>query len=151
MLGYCGKLAKSLIYQLIRGEVNETTGISTLEWQQVVSRLREDDRIYPQLFGFVQLINVQGLLGETLYLQVANETTRGIIEQRIKQPLLEALNTVGLPETPKNIGIVVNPELTDSFTSSQQVDVEEVAPIAAPAPATEVIHPAEGSTRLNPR
>ena len=151
MLGCCGKLAKSLIYQLIRGEVNETTGISTLEWQQVVSRLREDDRIYPQLFGFVQLINVQGLLGETLYLQVANETTRGIIEQRIKQPLLEALNTVGLPETPKNIGIVVNPELTDSFTSSQQVDVEEMTPIAAPAPATEVIQPAEGSSRLNPR
>lgn len=131
--------------------MSETTGISTIEWQEVVSKLREDDRIYPQLFGFVQLINVQGLLGETLYLQVANETTRGIIEQRIKQPLLEALQTVGLPEAPKNIGIVVNPDLADSFTSSQQVDIEE--PVVSPAitsPA-EPVQPAEGSSRLNPR
>jgi len=131
--------------------VSETTGISTIEWQEVVSKLREDDRIYPQLFGFVQLINVQGLLGETLYLQVANETTRGIIEQRIKQPLLEALQTVGLPETPKNIGIVVNPDLADSFTSSQQVDIEE--PVVTPAVTSpaEPVQPAEGSSRLNPR
>jgi chromosomal replication initiator protein len=131
--------------------VSETTGISTIEWQEVVSKLREDDRIYPQLFGFVQLINVQGLLGETLYLQVANETTRGIIEQRIKQPLLEALQTVGLPETPKNIGIVVNPDLADSFTSSQQVDIEE--PVVSPAVTSpaEPVQPAEGSSRLNPR
>ena len=131
--------------------MSETTGISTIEWQEVVSKLREDDRIYPQLFGFVQLINVQGLLGETLYLQVANETTRGIIEQRIKQPLLEALQTVGLPETPKNIGIVVNPDLADSFTSSQQVDIEE--PVVGPAVTSPVepVQPAEGSSRLNPR
>ena len=131
--------------------MTETTGISTIEWQQVVSRLREDDRIYPQLFGFVQLINVQGLLGETLYLQVANETTRGIIEQRIKGPLLEALETVGLPEVPKNIGIVVNPDLADSFTSSQQVDVEEVIPTPAAVAPVESVQPAEGSSRLNPR
>ncbi len=130
--------------------MSETTGISTLEWQEVVARLREDDRIYPQLFGFVQLINVQGLLGETLYLQVANETTRGIIEQRIKQPLLEALQTVGLSEAPKNIGIVVNPDLADSFTSSQQVDVEEVTPAPVVAPS-EPVQPVEGSSRLNPR
>ncbi|MEY3406443.1 MAG: chromosomal replication initiator protein DnaA, partial [Actinomycetota bacterium] len=131
--------------------MSETTGISTIEWQEVVSKLREDDRIYPQLFGFVQLINVQGLLGETLYLQVANETTRGIIEQRIKQPLLEALQTVGLSETPKNIGIVVNPDLADSFTSSQQIDIEE--PVASPAVTSpaEPVQPAEGSSRLNPR
>lgn len=131
--------------------MSETTGISTIEWQQVVSRLREDDRIYPQLFGFVQLINVQGLLGETLYLQVANETTRGIIEQRIKGPLLEALQTVGLPEVPKNIGIVVNPELADSFTSSQQIDVEEVVSTPSPVTPVESVQPAEGSSRLNPR
>lgn len=151
MVDYCGKLAETLNFLEIRGEMTETTGISTVEWQQVVSRLREDDRIYPQLFGFVQLINVQGLLGETLYLQVANETTRGIIEQRIKQPLLEALQTVGLPETPKNIGIVVNPELADSFTSSQQVDVEEPLPSPVAVSPVENTQPVEGSSRLNPR
>ncbi|MBU6144136.1 MAG: chromosomal replication initiator protein DnaA [Acidobacteria bacterium] len=129
----------------------ETTGITTDEWQTVVSRLKDDERITPQLFGFVQLINIQGLLGETLYLQVANETARGIIEQRIKQPLLETLQTLGLPESPKNIGIVVNPDLSDTFVSQQQVDIEEV-PVQATAPVpAEPVQAAEGSSRLNPR
>ena len=129
----------------------ETTGITTDEWQTVVSRLKDDERITPQLFGFVQLINIQGLLGETLYLQVANETARGIIEQRIKQPLLETLQTLGLPESPKNIGIVVNPDLSDTFVSQQQVDIEEV-PVQATAPVPpEPVQAAEGSSRLNPR
>ncbi len=129
----------------------ETTGITTDEWQTVVSRLKDDERITPQLFGFVQLINVQGLLGETLYLQVANETARGIIEQRIKQPLLETLQTLGLSESPKNIGIVVNPDLSDTFVSQKQVDIEEVSvQAAAPIPA-EPVQAAEGSSRLNPR
>lgn len=129
----------------------ETTGITTDEWQTVVSRLKDDERITPQLFGFVQLINIQGLLGETLYLQVANETARGIIEQRIKQPLLETLQTLGLPESPKNIGIVVNPDLSDTFVSQQQVDIEEV-PVQAIAPVpAEPVQAAEGSSRLNPR
>ena len=129
----------------------ETTGITTDEWQTVVSRLKDDERITPQLFGFVQLINIQGLLGETLYLQVANETARGIIEQRIKQPLLETLQTLGLPESPKNIGIVVNPDLSDTFVSQQQVDIEE-APVQATTPVpAEPVQAAEGSSRLNPR
>lgn len=129
----------------------ETTGITTDEWQTVVSRLKDDERITPQLFGFVQLINIQGLLGETLYLQVANETARGIIEQRIKQPLLETLQTLGLPESPKNIGIVVNPDLSDTFVSQQQVDIEDV-PVQATAPVPpEPVQAAEGSSRLNPR
>jgi len=129
----------------------ETTGITTDEWQTVVSRLKDDERITPQLFGFVQLINIQGLLGETLYLQVANETARGIIEQRIKQPLLETLQTLGLPESPKNIGIVVNPDLSDTFVSQQQVDIEDV-PVQATAPVpAEPVQAAEGSSRLNPR
>ena len=99
--------------------------------------------------GFVKLIDVQGLLGETLYLQVANEMIRGIIEQRVKQPLLEALQTIGLPQVPTNIGIVINPGLADSFSATIQQEIEEEAP-AAPA-VTEPAAPVEGSSKLNPR
>ena len=65
----------------------ETAGITTEQWESVVARLSEDDRVSKSNLGFVKLIDVQGLLGETLYLQVANEMIRGIIEQRVKQPL----------------------------------------------------------------
>jgi chromosomal replication initiator protein len=128
----------------------EITGMSTDQWQEVVSLLKDDERITPQLQGFVRLMHLQGLMNETLFLQVANETTRGIIEQRIKQPLLEALQKLGLPESPSNIGIVVNPELADMFSSSLQVDIEEPV-AAAPAPIEVAVQPAEGSARLNPR
>jgi len=132
----------------------EMTGITAEQWQDVVSRLREDERITNQLLGFVNLISVQGVLGETLYLQVANEMTRGIIEQRIKQPLLETLSTVGLDEAPTNIGIVVNPELTLAFTANQQADLEleeepeTVVPVYSSSDSSQ---PTDGSSRLNPR
>jgi len=129
--------------------MQETVGITTEQWDQVVSRLSQDERMTKQLMGFVRLINVQGLMGDTLFLQVANEMTRGFIETRIKDYLLEVLQTVGLENAPKNLGIVVNPELTDSFTSTQQVEIE-AEPVTQVTPV-EVVQPAEGSSRLNPR
>ena len=129
----------------------ETTGISADQWQDVVSQLKTDDRVGSQGFGFVQLISVQGLLGETLYVQVANEATRAYIEQRVKQPLLEALQRVGLAQAPTNIGIVVNPDLADSFASTKQADIEEEPAYVAPVAVTEPVAQSEGSARLNPR
>lgn len=131
----------------------EITGITTEQWQDVVSKLRDDERITKQLLGFVNLISVQGILGETLYLQVANEMTRGIIEQRIKQPLLDTLNLVGLDEPPSNIGIVVNPDLPVAFSSNQQMDIQvEEEPAVVPVyTSTDPAQPTDGSSRLNPR
>ena len=131
----------------------EITGITTEQWQDVVSKLRDDERITKQLLGFVNLISVQGILGETLYLQVANEMTRGIIEQRIKQPLLDTLNLVGLDEAPSNIGIVVNPDLPVAFSANQQmdVDVEEEPAVVPVYTSTDPAQPTDGSSRLNPR
>ena len=129
----------------------ETTGITAEQWQEVVAQLRNDDRITGQMFGFVQLINVQGLLGETLYLQVANETARGFIERHIKEPLLETLQKMGLTEGNTNIGIVVNPDLADSFSMSKQADIELDPVTMNPTPTVESMQPAEGSSRLNPK
>lgn len=127
----------------------ETTGISTEQWRTVVDRLGEDDRIGGQQRGFIKLISVQGLIRDTLYLQVANEMTRGVIEMQIKQPLLDALQTLGLPEVPTNIGIVVNPDLADQFKSTQVLEPEEESYVP---PVVEVAaQPAEGSSKLNPR
>jgi len=129
------------------------TDITTDQWEQVVANLKDDERITPQLFGFVKLISVQGINGETLFLQVANEMTRGFIEQRIKEPLLDAVNQLGLKDRPSNIGIVVNPELAGVFTTNQQIEVEveddqkvDLAPVSSG-----VAQPVDGSSRLNPR
>ena len=132
----------------------EAASISPEQWAEVVSQLHNDERMSKQHLGFVKLISIQGLLGETLYLQVANEMTRGIIEQKIKQPLLETLQRIGLETPPTNIGIVVNPELAEVFTSTQQVDVDVVEPEPAARPnynPTESGQIPDGSSRLNPR
>ena len=131
----------------------ELTGITTEQWQDVVSRLKDDDRITKQLLGFVNLISVKGVFQETLYLQVANEMTRGIIEQRIKEPLLDTLKLVGLDEAPSNIGIVVNPDLPVAFGSNQPVDIEfDDEPAMVPVyTSSDSSQPADGSSRLNPR
>lgn len=131
----------------------ELTGITAEQWQDVVSRLKNDDRITKQLLGFVNLISVKGVFQETLYLQVANEMTRGIIEQRIKEPLLDTLKLVGLDEAPSNIGIVVNPDLPVAFGSNQPVDIEfDEEPAMVPVyTSSDSSQPAGGSSRLNPR
>ncbi|MEY4417702.1 MAG: hypothetical protein RIQ88_140 [Actinomycetota bacterium] len=127
----------------------ETFSISTDQWQAALSILYKDDRIGLQDRGFIPLMTVQGLINETLFLEVANEMTRGIIENKIKQPLLDSLKQVGLPVSPSNVGIVVNPDLAEAFKPLRQVDlVEEEAPVA---PLEAVVQPAEGSSRLNPR
>ena len=131
----------------------ELTSITTEQWQDVISSLKEDERIGKQLLGYVNLISVQGVLNETLYLQVANEMTRGIIEQRIRIPLLETLSKIGLPKAPTNLGIVVNPDLTIAFTPTEQNDVEleEPADVLPVYTSTDNSQPADGSSRLNPR
>jgi chromosomal replication initiator protein len=104
-----------------------------------------------QLNGFMKLIKLQALVGETLFLEVANEMTRGIIEQQIKQPLLETLQLIGLPTSPTNIGIVVNPDLPSRFVAAQQVAEEEASYKPATTTPVEPMGPVEGSSRLNPR
>jgi len=129
----------------------ETAGITTEQWDQVVETLRTDDRMNRQLNGFMKLIKLQALVGETLFLEVANEMTRGIIEQQIKGPLLETLQLIGLPTSPTNIGIVVNPDLPTRFVAAQQVAEEEATYKPVTTTPVEPMGPAEGSSRLNPR
>jgi chromosomal replication initiator protein len=129
----------------------EAAGITTEQWDQVVETLRADDRMNRQLNGFMKLIKLQALVGETLFLEVANEMTRGIIEQQIKQPLLETLQLIGLPTSPTNIGIVVNPDLPSRFVAAQQVAEEEASYKPATTTPVEPMGPVEGSSRLNPR
>lgn len=131
--------------------MSESTVITTEQWDQVLETLQNDDRMSKQLVGFMKLIKFRALVDETIFLEVANEMTRGIIEQKIKQPLLETLQLIGLPISPTNIGIVVNPDLTTTFTSAPQVPEDETAYRPVTVAPVEPMGPAEGSSRLNPR
>ncbi|GMA95165.1 hypothetical protein GCM10025881_19890 [Pseudolysinimonas kribbensis] len=62
-------------------------------WSTVLTQLDSDERITPQLHGFINLVEPKGVLAGTLYLEVPNELTRGMLEQRIRVPLLNALTS----------------------------------------------------------
>ncbi|MET1052551.1 MAG: chromosomal replication initiator protein DnaA, partial [Mycetocola sp.] len=69
----------------------ETADSTTEIWKSVLTRLTSDERITPQLLGFISLVEPKGVMAGTLYLEVPNELTRGMLEQRIRLPLLNAI------------------------------------------------------------
>ena len=61
--------------------VDPTQGI----WQSVLTQLTADDRITPQLHGFISLVEPRGVMAGTLYLEVPNELTRGMLDDYNKR------------------------------------------------------------------
>lgn len=120
-------------------------------WDSVVLQLSADERITPQLHGFINLVEPKGVMGGTLYLEVPNDLTRGMIEQRIRVPLLNAITTVDGEQEVANFAIVVNSELRSAV-----LQPVPDAPVDSPVPVVEQ-NPApvdsgrRTDSRLNPK
>ena len=117
--------------------------VATL-WAAIVDRLSEDERVTPQLLGFVSLVEPRGVMAGTLYLEVPNELTRSMLEQRVRVPLLTAIADSADGEV-ANFAIVVNPSI-------------ETEPLPIVAPASDQTGPAGAApptprrdSRLNPK
>ena len=132
--------------------VDPTQGI----WQAILTQLTADDRITPQLHGFISLVEPRGVMAGTLYLEVPNELTRGMLEQRIRLPLLNAISGLSEDQEVTNFAIVVNPDI--------QHDVLDEIADPAESPSSSYIEPtvvsatSDGPTssrrsdsRLNPK
>ena len=121
-------------------------------WSAVLAQLGADERITPQLHGFVNLVEPKGVLAGVLYLEVPNELTRGMLEQRIRVPLIEAIT--GAAEDVVNFAIVVNPEMqaaTLAPVSDPADDLVAAAPEPAPASTIGETASRRGDSRLNPK
>jgi chromosomal replication initiator protein len=121
-------------------------------WQSVLASLREDERITPQLQGFLSLVEPKGVMAGTLYLEVPNDLTRGMLEQRIRIPLLNAITGLGEDAGVSNFAIVVNPEIThdalEQAPASEQPYIEQAA---VPAPPPSGPGNPRVDSRLNPK
>ena len=53
-------------------------------WSAVLEELASDDRVTPQLQGFLNLAVPQGVMGGTLYLDVPNDLTAAQINKRMR-------------------------------------------------------------------
>ncbi|ERK73118.1 MULTISPECIES: chromosomal replication initiator protein DnaA [Leifsonia] len=122
-------------------------------WQSVLGKLETDDRITPQLYGFLSLVEPKGIMAGTFYLEVPNEFTRGMIEQRSRVPLLSAIGALDEALAVNTFAIVVNPEIQQE-TMAGPVEpepapyLENASPMVSP-PTEITAPPRNGDTRLN--
>jgi len=131
--------------------MSETPDTTKGIWQSVLSRLTSDDRITPQLLGFINLVEPKGVMAGTLYLEVPNELTRGMLEQRIRLPLLNAISGLSDDQEVSNFAIVVNPEIqhdvleqaSDPIEQQQYIEPTVVSPIDSQVRRSD--------SRLNPK
>ncbi len=129
-------------------------------WSAVLDHLLTDDRVTPQLHGFLNLAVPQGVMGGTLYLDVPNDLTAAQFNKRMRASILEALAQVqGSDPDVGTFRVVVNPDLVESHRDASPVPaptVDRSAPAPVPSNAAEQtpepITPASrNDTRLNPK
>ena len=134
-------------------------------WGSILATLEKDERVTPQLYGFLSLVEPKGIMAGTFYLEVPNEFTRGMIEQRSRMPLLSAIGSLDSALQVSTFAIVVNPEIEQEIlqTAAQAAHqpepavasayTEAPAAVAPPAQASvEVtVAPRATDTRLNPK
>jgi chromosomal replication initiator protein len=127
-------------------------------WTAVLDVLATDDRVTPQMQGFISLAVAQGVMGGTLYLDVPNDLTAAQLNKRLRGPILEALAQVDAEPAASTFRVVVNPELGDAHLTAPVPVQSALAPTSlTPArPAGEeysepVASTSRNDTRLNPK
>jgi len=84
-------------------------------WQAILRGLSSDPAVTPALYGFATLIEPRGVMAGTIYLEVPNDFTRSMIEQRLRGPLFAAIGLIGPDSEISSFAIVVNPELAEKM------------------------------------
>lgn len=122
-------------------------------WSDAMRILSRDDRVSPQMHGFLNLAVPQGIMTGTLYLDVPNDLTAAQLNKRLRSVILEALAQAGNGDEVSAFRVVVNPELVDAHLSAPLA--VQTAPIeTSPAPVEEradVAPSGRADTRLNPK
>jgi chromosomal replication initiator protein len=116
-------------------------------WRGVMSHLTTDARITPQLWGFLDLVEPRGVMAGVLYLEVPNELTRGMLEQRVRLPLLSALEGIEDSEI-NSFAIVVNPDIESDVL---QIPADELGSgdVAPDRPDEPPVLTGQNQSRLN--
>jgi chromosomal replication initiator protein len=116
-------------------------------WHSLGNKLNLDERMTPQLLGYINLVEPKGVLGETLYLEVPNEFTRGILQERIRPIMLDAMVDNAEFGGPTNFAVVVNPEIEAAFTQNLPLDEQTPADRVVPVSYTESYSDGPDSSR----
>lgn len=123
-------------------------------WTAAREHLERDDRVTPQMWGFVNLAVAQGVMAGTLYLDVPNDLTAAQLNKRLRGAIMEALAHVDVDPPVNSYRVVVNPELVDAQLTAP-ITVPPVTSAPSRAPLDDTPEPSAGpsrsDTRLNPK
>jgi chromosomal replication initiator protein len=95
--------------------VNESTPEVAL-WQRTLEILERDSRITGSMMGFAALAEVKGIIGDTIYLEVPNDLTRSMFEQRMREIINEAFASIEDKPPVSSFAVVVNTSINAGYT-----------------------------------
>ena len=95
--------------------MNETKPEVAL-WQRTLEILERDSRITGSMMGFAALAEVKGIIGDTIYLEVPNDLTRSMFEQRLKAMINEAFASIEDKPPVSSFAVVVNTSINSNYT-----------------------------------
>ncbi len=142
-----------------RISVQESSELSV--WTAMLGILADDDRVSPQMQGFLNLAVPRGIMGGTLYIDVPNELTVAQLSKRLRIPILEAMAKSG-HDSVTAYRVILEPELEGAVPNVLEAaaeDIEPDPPVASEAAAssptgsssTGMSAPQRSDTRLNPK
>ena len=92
-------------------------------WARIREALDGDVRVGPQLQGFMNLVEPKGIMAGVIYLEVPNDFTRSMLEQRARMPLTEAIGGLSGDFEIHTFAVTVNPEIApDPYGSAASTD-----------------------------
>ena len=119
-------------------------------WDALVSKIASDPRVTPHLKGHLDLAVPKGVLDDTLYIEVPNETTKAMLQQRLRELLLDALSEMAEFGGPTKFLTITNEELQAPIKVEVAVEPEVLPVIRERDPATGPVE-VTGESRLNPK
>jgi chromosomal replication initiator protein len=123
----------------------------TTAWQSLISRVSKDELVTPHLKGHLDLAVPKGVLDDTLYLEVPNETTRVMIQTRLRDQILGALDALAEFGGPTTFIAITNESLQSPVRIEMATEPEPIpAEIRERDPATGPVSTAAASG-LNPK
>jgi chromosomal replication initiator protein len=75
------------------------------------------------MFGFLELAEAQGIIGETLYLEVPNELSREMLDQRIRGYIEDALRVNPKAAGTLQFRVTANPNIEPTFDDQGPADI----------------------------
>ncbi len=100
-------------------------------WTRIRASLATDTRVGPQLQGFISLVEPKGVMAGVLYLEVPNDFSRSMLEQRGRLPLADAIGGLEDDFEIHTFAVTVNPDIVPDYDSTPSAP----QPAAAPSPS----------------